>query len=769
MIWEIKVTNPNGGQPGVIPIGRPKLDLYPYDRPDHAVIRCTTDTPISKYADLDIYWKGSLRFRGVVVDTETSSDGVQVIDCFSREWLLKKRMSAWSHQFLPGVTVSEMLGDSLGASEVGYLAMARSLVLQGDSRISVYSGATYKLSGGGTAGRFGSGAVYCGTTQLTLGSDKDALTAGQYWRDATDLYFRLPDDADPDYEMLLVGDWKDPGIRLGDVSDIGSLDFPAPIRFRTTNIYKKILSLVQSCGARIRWRHDIDDGLTYLDAFTSDYGRGTSSAGIRRFVEPDVEITQVPVDDVEVHGLIALGAGEDKFQTIYSLSDLASQGRWVEDIYSDSNLYEGIIDGTAATVYATRQITACHEIIGPSIYELDVEDYVDLLKLKHSTITDKIQAISHGEDGKMKIYTGRRPKDEIDLFEAQSNFVAEQTSTIERYLQMWSDSWRGNVTDDVNGVWEVEMPEEEVDTEYGQVQILLGFTIGWFQSNVTDVTTKQHNHGNAGSGGHSSHGNAGSGGASSHGNAGSGGYLTHGATSKASADDVTVIDAYFTISGSTSTVAVGSVSGIYYYTPRYGYSIGSSSSYCAACGFGVVTSVGLNTTSKEFVTDLNSSAKYPAANGHGHAKSGTYWTASQYTHYHSIDVNDHSKHSDHSVTDNPAHTDHSVSDNPAHTDHAVPDKIASEDDVTHRLVELSTGSLVYLTVKVYVNGTLVSGGTFEDVFVGDSFNGINVTDLFDLDGSNTVTFEIVGYDPPGDPCRCEINASLNAKLAYVSI
>lgn len=758
MSWEIEATNPNGGQPGVIPIGRPKLDQYPYDRPDHAVIRCTTDTPVAKYADIDLFWNGSIRFRGVVVDTETSSEGLQELDCMSREWLLKKRMTAWSHQYLPGVTVGEMLGDSLGGSEVGYLAMARSLVLQGDSRISVYSGSTYKLSGGGTAGRFGSGDIYSNTTQLTLGSGKDALTAGQYWKDATDLYFRHPADADPDFEMLLVGDWKDPGIRLGDVSDIESDDFPAPIRFRTTNIYKKILALIQSRGARIRWRHDIDDGLTYLDAFTTSYGKGTSSAGIRKFIEPDFEITQVPVDDVEVHGLITLGSGSDKFQTIYSLSDLASQGRWVEDIYSDSNLYEGIIEGTAATVYATRQLTACHEIMGPSIYELDVEDYVDILQLKHSTITDKIQAISHDATGKMKIYTGRRPKDEIDLLEAQANLIAEQTSTIERYLQMWSDSWRGNVTDDVSGVWEVEMPDEEIDSEYGQVQILLGFTVGWFTSNVTDVTTVQHNHGNVSSGGHSSHGNASSGGGHYHNVAGA-------TTGYASG---TKYNLYYGASGTIGTSAIGN----HYHTVSV-YSGGSHSHGVS------VDSVGNHT---HYVSSAPDYTSYSGGHGHGassgSAGSHSHTASSDYDggHSHTISLSqvwgvssDHGHNVSGQTTDtHSGHSDHSVTDNPAHSDHATPDKADSEDDVTHRLVELSTGSLEYLTLTIYVNGSLVPGGTFENIFVGDSFSGINITDLFDLDGANTITFDLSPYGS-SNPVRCEINANLNAKLAYVTI
>ncbi|MFA7094808.1 MAG: hypothetical protein WC116_09940, partial [Thermovirgaceae bacterium] len=89
-------------------------------------------------------------------------------------------------------------------------------------------------------------------------------------------------------------------------------------------------------------------------------------------------------------------------------------------------------------------------------------------------------------------------------------------------------------------------------------------------------------------------------------------------------------------------------------------------------------------------------------------------------------------------------------------------------DVDKFLSEESTGSLKYLTVRLYANSVEVPGSPYEDYYIGDSEGAIDVTDLINIGGANEIEARISEYGGSGD-VRCELSLSLAAQVVLTSI
>lgn len=683
---------------------------------------------------------GEVVLRGLVTDVETKGDGSQLIECYSKEWLLKKRFTFYYTYTHDDATVGEMLEDDLTGDYVGLLAMARSLLPP--NMFSLYSGSTYKLTGGGTGSVFGSAIPYHDTTALTLGSGAGSLAEGQYWRNATDLYVRLPGSVNPRYELVSMADWCDPKVRLGDISDISSETFAAPYRLATgRSVWEYIQKLIKATGAYVRWRAEVDDAYLYLDASLTTYGRGSSTEGILSFVEPRYRIDRIAPDDVEVHGLIGVGAGDGKTIEMATSLDLAASGNIVLDVVRDGYLYESFLDSVLSQIYGERAVEDCHQIEGPEAPLLRCGDRVNVKRSGFGRKVEVVKKIDIRGDGLMRVWTGKRPRDSEDLIAATNALLQEQSSFAQSHLNMWSDSHTGNVTNSVPLKWEPDFSDENgiIDTSFtAATRIYLSFSLGWYKSDVSGVDTRSHSHtGRTGSGGSSGHGRAGSGGGHYH--------TVTGATTAVSGSYDTVLSGFTIQNGGSHSHSITSTS-----------ASAGSHTHSVSSAPGTTGSAG----GWSFSHSHNGSTGSGGSHGHG-------WTygvddifqASARNHTHGVSgqtTATHAGHSDHTVTDNPSH------DLPTYTEPLT------AADVDKFLSEESTGSLKYLTVRLYANSVEVPGSPFEDYYIGDSEGAIDVTDLINIGGANEIEARISEYGGSGD-VRCEISLSLTAQVVLTSI
>jgi len=94
------------------------------------------------------------------------------------------------------------------------------------------------------------------------------------------------------------------------------------------------------------------------------------------------------------------------------------------------------------------------------------------------------------------------------------------------------------------------------------------------------------------------------------------------------------------------------------------------------------------------------------------------------------------------------------------------------DTIAKWLTEESTGSLKYLTVRLYIDKgsgyVEIPASPFEDYYIGDGESGIDVTDYIAIGGTNKVKAAISEYGGSGS-VRAEISLSLMAQVVLTSI
>jgi hypothetical protein len=481
----------------------------------------------------------------------------------------------------------------------------------------------------------------------------------------------------------------------------------------------------------------------------------SSTEGILSFVEPRYRIDRIAPDDVEVHGLIGVGAGDGKTIEMASTLDMAASGNIVLDVVRDGYLYESFLDSVLSQIYGERAGEDCHQIEGPEAPLLRCGDYVNVKRAGFGRKVEVVKKIDIRGDGLMRLWTGKRPRDSEDLIAATNALLQEQSSFAQSHLNMWSDSHTGNVTNSVPLVWNPDFSDENgvIDTSFtAATRIYLSFSIGWYKADVSGVDTRSHSH----------TGRTGSGGSSSHGNAGTGGGHWHNVTGTSTG-----------ATGSTrqAIVSLGTMSshdGHSHAGPSHSHSITTTNMSAGGHTHSVTTAPGTTGSGGGWSTSHNhngstgssGTGSTGAAGSHNHSFP---WAAPDSfpteTHTHAVSgqtTTTHAGHADHSVTDNPAH------DLPTHTEPLT------AADVDKFLSEESTGSLKYLTIRIYANGVEVAGSPYEDYYIGDSEGAIDVTDLINIGGANEIEAQISEYGGSGD-VRCELSLSLTAQVVLTSI
>ncbi|MFA5674569.1 MAG: hypothetical protein WC912_08990, partial [Thermovirgaceae bacterium] len=431
---------------------------------------------------------------------------------------------------------------------------------------------------------------------------------------------------------------------------------------------------------------------------------------------------------VEVHGLIGIGAGDGKTIEMASTLDMAASGNIVLDVVRDGYLYESFLDSVLSQIYGERAVEDCHQIEGPEAPLLRCGDYVNVKRAGFGRKVEVVKKIDIRGDGLMRLWTGKRPRDSEDLIAATNALLQEQSSFAQSHLNMWSDSHTGNVTNSVPLVWNPDFSDENgvIDTSFtAATRIYLSFSIGWYKADVSGVDTRSHSHtGRTGS--HSGYG----GGRTSR--AGGHYHGVTGATSDGSSVQTTVTATVQARTNYVSTSHSHSVSGVTAYT-------GVTSSHDHTY-WRTYTSTGSGGGSHDHYVYSNTTSV--AATGHKHTVAGQTTTT---------------------ISDHP-HTEATYTAK----DRTVYIEPLTAADVDKFLSEESTGSLKYLTIRIYANGVEVAGSPYEDYYIGDSEGAIDVTDLINIGGANEIEAQISEYGGSGD-VRCELSLSLTAQVVLTSI
>jgi len=730
MTFSFSVTNADSSRPGVN-YSEYKLTKY-FDKYGSLDMTLAPGSSVSENSTIEASYRGTIRFRGYIDYPEVQDDNSLKFTSYEQQRLLEYR-GLQIYQYPTGTTFSNIISSSTPGTVAGLLYLANSLIPQGS--FIQYSGNVYYLRdylnrGAGTSSVFGTiSSVYQGATALTHGASA-ALSAGQWYQSANELYVRTTDDKDPRYWNISVPNFKDTLLRVGDIeSGLSTETLAVPYRISKGTVDKEIERLIDAFGFEYQWRHSLD-GYTYLDIKTT-VGRGSSTKGVSAYKESgnifglDRQLTGNP----KIAALLGAGSGSGATQQVAAELDLYNNGVWKEEIYSDSNMFSEELDSALTKIFPDKREPLCYEIDTEIDPALNCGDYIDIFPLKYSPVTKRVKKISYSHDGSMKVEAGVRMLSPSDVIKAKFTLLESFSNMANSYLNSWNFNFNcDSITNTVPYSVKFKVQTDEIDSEY-PYRFMLNVNLDWYKSTVESNTTPSHRHsGITGSGGGASHGNSGSGGVhtnpiSSHTASASGSY------------DYFAGDAHshtVTVRSSSSHTHTISVSGSWYYTTgggdhehaAYGPSGGGSAGY---------------------------------SGGHSHSTGisapGDITAASHPSHTHvvpSMNTGNSSTHADHLTTPNLAHTLPMVSE------------ADTPDVVSYYKKELSTGSIKYLTVTIKCNGTNVDGSPFADYYPGDSISDIDITDQISLSAENTIQISIAQYGGSGS-VRCSANGSVSSK------
>ena len=404
-------------------------------------------------------------------------------------------------------------------------------------------------------------------------------------------------------------------------------------------------------------------------------------------------------------------------------------------------------------------------------YSLEIGDYVRITLDQDEEITKRVKHITIKNDEKMKLELNRRIRDAEDLIKAKSEIYDNMLNFIDTYYSSYEFHFDGNVDDNVPLDVKFRIDSDQIDGNF-DYRFLLSLTIDSFKSEVASVTTPTHNHsGNTKSGGSSSHGFAGSGGSHYH-------DVTGKTTGVPSLFSKTIdIDYPVTIDtenshkhSGPSHVHSGNKNSHSHTVKSHSHSIGGYNDYLS----GVTNShqhyyYATHNTSTGTASPETGS---PSAFNTGSAGTGDTGGGSPHSHnmsatgiYVASDAHDH-KISGYTTGTHAGHEDHSVTDNPEHT---LPMHIqdAMSNVITRALNWIGIGSPKHITVTITLNNSAVPGSPFEDYYIDDTINDIDISSLVNIYGDNTLRIAISEYGG-SDAVKAAINGSISSKYVLNS-
>lgn len=734
---KITVTNPDGQTVCPILVERPAFDEY-LDNPRRMTAKIDKNSGLNSQGTVRVDRKGKIILLGHIKRFDQSKKEYDVLTLDSAEAILDDRIGQF-YRYPASTTLNSMLASDMGGSVVGLLAMANGLIPRGS--FTLHSGAIYKWAGMGTASRLGTlTQLYQNATLLTKVS-AIPVAAASWYQSATDLYVWCSDSRDPKYHLIIAPNFKDTLVRLGTIST-GTTAFAVCYEVGPNKIFPPIKALILAGGLEYTIRYE-KDGYAYLDGSVT-VGKGSASEPVATYIETkNAEITIDQMDGFgKLQALLGQGAGAGITQQCAAAFDTTTLGVWREGIYQAGGLFGTMLSSATTKVFADCQDPTIYNVRAiDQDWSQAVGNYVAIIRNDYQPVYKRIKHISQKPGGDMLLEVGQRLRTLQELLKAGEEVQNILSSFYGSHTQngfSWSlaqqniDSYTPISID-----FDLNSSEEngEIDVNF-PYQVTLSLKIGWYTSSVKNATVSGPAHSSVGS------------------HAGYGGKETSSKPMTAHSvnsftDDYTsnteiVPSALHSHTGRTGTAADNSYdSALVYVSIAYE----DDGEY--------VYWVGID--EYEFVTF----SEYD----HDHVTGGSgvsgQTTVADDQHRHGIPAHVTQAAADQSHVGG-ADTAKDRAGSSTHADQTLTDdntkleKLLEEVGVWH--------SVHYLTLSVKLNGSHVPGSPFSGsggtgLYVGDSLDAIDLTDLATVGTKNTLTLEVTEFGGAG-PVRCSISGQV---------
>jgi hypothetical protein len=725
---DIIITNPDGGKVYPTLADLPIYDEF-MDRPRRMVAKIEKGSAVHPRGTVKVVRRGKTILLGHVKKFDQSKPEYDTLTLDSAEALLEDRIGAF-YRYPAGTTLNAMLSENLGGSVVGLLAMANSLVPKGS--FIRHSGAVYRWAGRGTSSHLGAiSQLFQGTTLLTKVSDIPT-SPGTWYQSSNDLYLWTTDNRSPDYHLILIPSFKDTMLRLGALEN-GNQTFQVCFEVGETELLPTIKSLILAGGLEYQPRYGKDE-LVYIDGKTV-LGKGSDNSPTATYIDgKNAEISTDTIDGLgEIQALIGQGAGSGMTrQAATAMGQATAPGVWREAVYQAPGLYGDML--------RTATEKAFQDYADPTIYNIQTLDqdwaqsvgnYVEIRRDRHMPVVRRIKHIQMKPDGAMFMEVGQRLRTIKELLRAGDEIQRTLSSFYgihSKNAWTWQISPQ-NVDSSTPLVVEFDLRSSEENGEIDPnfpFQVLLDVRLDWFKSSVKSATVTGAGHGNVGS---------------------HGGYGGRSTSSKPMtahgfpAQDVTGVyegraDIYgYSGGGPYSQSSIGAWG---HYHNMYFFAYGVA--YVSQFGYADVV-VTINDGTDSASTYFGPTSRFPSVCVGSHKHTLPY-------HY----TNEAGSQS-HETAWEGAQT---RAGSPQHLDQIL-DEIG--DKINFAVNCLSTGSAALLVLSVKCNSKHVPGSPFAGsggLYIGDSLDNIDISELVSVGSRNTLTFEVSEYMGQG-PVKCSIS------------
>lgn len=732
---EITITNPDGQTVKPVMVELPQFDEY-MDKPRKFVVAIEKSSGLDPQGTAKVTRRGKIILLGHIKKLDQTKLQYDTLTLMSAEALLDERIGQF-YRYPAGTRLDAMLASSSGGSVVGQLEMANGLIPRGSWVL--HSGSVYKTVGAGTSSaRFGTlTALYQGTALLTKAT-AIPTTAGQWWQSSTDLYVWATDSKSPLYHLIIAPNFKDTLMRLGTIS-LASTTFSVCYEIGENKLFPGIKALLLAGGLEYSVRYE-KDGYAYLDA-SATVGQGSSSAPVTTYIEGDnAEISQDEIDGYgHIQALIGQGAGTGISQQSAASLDLTLAGTWREGVYRAGGLFGEMLQAATDKVFSDYADPIIYNVKAEQDWSQAVGNYVGIVREGAQPVVKRIKHISQ-RNGQMILEVGQRLRTLQELLKAEEevqNILSSFYGSHTKNAWTWSlpetniDSYEAithsfllQSTDKSGESGEDEsLGDGEIDPNF-PFQVILSLSVGWFKASTYSVTQQQDNHSNVGS-----HGGYGGGTSAKT-------MTAHGVNS---------------ITDLAATQYTQVLNGV--------YSAGSHSHSVSNTADSRSTGGGGSPSHSHYYTDYSA---YGSSYGGDHSHSGAYYPVSSQFHQHTIP-----SHS----TNAAGAQDHEWGTGGGSGGYANTRAGSTEHPERQAILEglikkYGTGnSIHYLTLTVKVNGVQVPGSPFSGaggtgLYIGDSIDAIDISDLVTVGAQNTIEMSISEFGG-SDVVRCSISGNVN--------
>lgn len=730
---EITITNPDGQTVKPVMVELPQFDEY-MDKPRKFVVAIEKSSGLDPQGTAKVTRRGKIILLGHIKKLDQTKLQYDTLTLMSAEALLDERIGQF-YRYPAGTRLDAMLASSSGGSVVGQLEMANGLIPRGSWVL--HSGSVYKIVGAGTSSaRFGTlTQLYQSTTLLTKAA-AIPTAAGQWYQSSTDLYIWTTDSKSPLYHLIIAPNFKDTLVRLGTIS-LASTTFSVCYEIGENKLFPGIKALILAGGLEYSIRYE-KDGYAYLDASTT-IGQGSSSAPVATYIEGDnAEISQDEIDGYgHIQALIGQGAGTGISQQSAAALDLTLPGTWREGIYRAGGLFGEMLQNATDKVFADYADPIIYNVQTAQDWSQAVGNYVGIVREGAQPVVKRIKHISQ-RNGQMTLEVGQRLRTLQELLKAEEevqNILSSFYGSHTKNAWTWGlpetniDSYEAIThsfllqSTDKSGSDDDSLGDGEIDPNF-PFQVILSLSVDWYKSATYSATQQNDLHSNVGS-----HG-------------GYGGGTNAKPMTAHGVDSITDLAATQYTNVLNGTYSAGS----------HGHSVSNTANSRS-------TGSGGSPAHIHYYTDYSA---YSSSYSGDHRHSGAYYPVSSQFHQHTIPSH---------YTKDAASQDHAWGTGGGSGGNANPRAGSIEHPVRQSILEglikkYGTGnSIHYLTLTVKVNGVQVPGSPFSGaggtgLYIGDSIDAIDISDLVTVGAQNTIELSISEFGG-SDVVRCSLSGNVN--------